>query len=100
MTPAEIASALSSVYDPELGIDIVSLGLIYGIDISDDALDVRFAVTSAECPLSDAIAGMAARRLEAWRGGRELRFEVVDEPPWEPAMLDRAAREQLGLPPR
>jgi metal-sulfur cluster biosynthetic enzyme len=97
ITPATIASLLSHVYDPELGIDMVSLGLVYGIEVDDERLHVRFAVTSPACPMAETIAGMAAARIGPAAEGRNVELELADDPPWEPAMLDGAAREQLGL---
>ncbi len=97
MTPATVADVLRSVFDPELGIDIVSLGLVYAIDIQPATLTVRFAVTSPDCPLAEAIAGAAAARLTGVALDRDVFLEQVDEPQWCPQMLDDDARAALGL---
>lgn len=99
MKSSEVAEVLSCVIDPELGIDIVSLGLIYGIEVTDGAIRVELTMTSSDCPMGDAIAGMAAGRLSRATGGRQLSLEIVTEPAWNIGMADRNARAQLGLAP-
>lgn len=98
MKASEVAAVLGEVLDPELGIDIVSLGLIYGIHIEAGSLEVEMTMTSPDCPMGTTIAGMAASRLRRIAHDREVRLEVVEEPEWNIRMASRSALEQLGLP--
>ena len=97
MNTATLGAALSSVIDPELGLDIVSLGLVYGIDIEGGSIELRMALTSAECPMGELLATMAASQLARAGEGRDVSIEIVDDPPWSPAMMSPEARARLGI---
>lgn len=92
----EIESALGDVIDPELGIDIVNLGLIYGIGVEGDDVDVVMTLTTPGCPMHGTIRGEVERRLRelAWIG--DLRVHVTYNPPWTPGRLSPRARVLLG----
>jgi metal-sulfur cluster biosynthetic enzyme len=94
---SEVAEALSGVFDPELGVDIVSLGLIYAITVEPESVRVAMALTSPDCPMADAIASSAAARIARMSGAREVSFEVVDQPEWSIAMADEGALRKLGI---
>jgi metal-sulfur cluster biosynthetic enzyme len=91
----EIRELLRQVYDPELGVNIVDLGLVY--DIGNDSGDVyvRMTLTTPGCPIHDTIAGGARRMLEQQPGIRSVKVDVVWDPPWSPDNMSDAAREQL-----
>ncbi len=97
MNSTMVADALKDVVDPELGINIVALGLLYGVDVQDRTLSVRMTMTTPGCPMAAAIAQMTAARLNTIAEGRDVQIEVVEDPPWSVAMLDDGARKQLGL---
>lgn len=97
MRPADVATILEDVIDPELGIDIVSLGFLYGISVDDSAVAIDMTVTSPNCPMADAIAAMVANRLARSCEGREIALEMVTEPGWEIGMADRSALQKLGI---
>jgi metal-sulfur cluster biosynthetic enzyme len=98
MNVAQVAEALAGVYDPELGIDIVSLGLVYGIEDGPRWTRVRITVTARECPMGALIVAAVEEALAALRPGRYIDVSVTMDPPWDPGMLTPAARRQLGLP--
>ena len=79
-----------------LGIDIVALGLVYGIDIDAETIRVEMAMTSPDCPMADSIVRAASRLAQA-ADGRELSFAVVDAPEWSIAMADQNALRRLGM---
>lgn len=90
MTRDDAVAALTGVVDPELGVDIVSLGLVYGVDVDAcDVVAVTMTLTTAGCPLHDAIEGGVHRALER-AGARSTRVDVVFDPPWTP--------ERMGAP--
>lgn len=97
MTPFEVAIALEEVIDPELGIDIVSLGLIYAIQVDDAKIDVQLTMTSPDCPMGETIAGMAAARLGRIARDRAVSLELVSEPHWDIRMAAPSALRTLGL---
>jgi len=97
MKPAseeEVREALYDVVDPELGIDVVNLGLIYGITVdSESTAIIDMTLTSAACPLTDVIEDQAASALEGLVNG--FRINWVWMPPWGPDKITEDGREQL-----
>jgi metal-sulfur cluster biosynthetic enzyme len=94
----DVEEALRDVVDPELGINVVDLGLIYGLDIADDAtVTVDMTLTSAACPLTDVIEEQAEAALT---GGPKplasgMKFNWGWMPPWGPDKITDDGREQL-----
>ena len=91
---ADVEEALRDVVDPELGINVVDLGLVYGltIDQNNQAI-IDMTLTSAACPLTDLIEDQAAQALEGLVSG--LRINWVWMPPWGPDKITEEGREQL-----
>lgn len=100
MTPAEVAEVLSGVYDPELAIDIVSLGLVYGIEPGENEVGVTITATSPACPMSDALCGMTEAVLRHAFPGKAIHVDLASSPQWDVAMADHTALEELGLASR
>jgi metal-sulfur cluster biosynthetic enzyme len=96
-TPANVADveeALRDVVDPELGINVVDLGLVYGITVdSEQQAIIDMTLTSAACPLTDVIEDQAANALEGLVDG--FRINWVWMPPWGPDKITEDGREQL-----
>ncbi|WP_424214379.1 metal-sulfur cluster assembly factor [Streptomyces sp. BI20] len=93
-TEEEVREALYDVVDPELGIDVVNLGLIYGIHIDDaNIATLDMTLTSAACPLTDVIEDQAKSATEGIVN--ELRINWVWMPPWGPDKITDDGREQL-----
>lgn len=97
MTTAEIANVLQQVLDPELGIDIVSLGLIYDIKVDDGTMTVVMTTTSPHCPMGEALFGMADEALRTAFPAAHRRLGYANQPPWNVHMADMEALRQLGL---
>jgi metal-sulfur cluster biosynthetic enzyme len=93
---SRIERALREVIDPELGINIVDLGLVYGVEITDDNVEITMSLTSAACPLGESIIEDIDHRLAPVRGARTISFVIEWEPPWSPAMMSAEARRLLG----
>jgi metal-sulfur cluster biosynthetic enzyme len=92
-----IAKALHRVIDPELAIDIVELGLVYGVDAGASGIDVRITMTSAACPVTEHVVAETESELHRELGEEAaVRVEVVWDPPWGPARLSHRARRALG----
>ncbi|HZK04781.1 MAG TPA: metal-sulfur cluster assembly factor [Actinomycetaceae bacterium] len=93
-TAADVEEALRDVIDPELGINIVDLGLLYGVTIDqDNQAVIDMTLTSAACPLTDVIEGQAEAVLEGIVNN--VRINWVWLPPWGPDKITPEGREQL-----
>lgn len=91
-------NALSSVYDPELYLDVVSLGLVYDVRAADGAIVIEMTLTTPGCPVSQTLPEMArAAVAEALGDGAAADLRVVWDPPWSPEMIDNAAAQALGF---
>jgi len=93
---AAVLEALHQVIDPELGLDVVELGLVYGVDIDEGRVQVRLTMTTPACPLGEQIVLDAQERVAACEGVAEARVDLVWEPPWSPSRMSPYAREALG----
>ncbi|MGD9734781.1 MAG: metal-sulfur cluster assembly factor [Solirubrobacterales bacterium] len=97
MTEGEAWEALAQVIDPELGIDIVELGLVYRVDVDERVVSVLMTLTTPGCPLHDVIVQGAERAL-AQPGGPRVEVEVTFDPPWDPGRIGAGGLRQLGAP--
>ena len=90
----EVFEALRDVLDPELGINVVDLGLVYGVDLADDGVaTIDMTLTSAACPLTDVIEDQAAEALDGLVQGFHINWVWL--PPWGPDKITEDGREQL-----
>jgi len=84
--------------DPELGINIVDLGLIYGIKISrDNVVKITMTLTTPGCPLLDYFVDMTASKVRGLKGVKDALVEITFDPPWDKSKMSKAARSHLGL---
>ena len=91
---ADIEEAMRDVVDPELGINVVDLGLLYGVHVADDnSVTLDMTLTSAACPLTDVIEDQTNSALEGLVTG--VRINWVWMPPWGPDKITEEGREQL-----
>ena len=95
VTEEQIYEALSEVYDPELGLNIVDLGLVYDVAVEGNAVDITMTMTTPGCPMHEAITEGAHTAVAHLPGVGEARIEVVWFPQWEPSMMSEAARREL-----
>ena len=93
-----VYSALRKCHDPEIPVNIVDLGLIYDVRITNDRVDVKMTLTTQGCGMGGYISREAEEEIRALPGVREARVEVVWDPPWNPNMISLAGRRTLGLP--
>jgi metal-sulfur cluster biosynthetic enzyme len=87
---------LHEVIDPELGVNIVDLGLVYGVRVTDRILRVRMTLTTPGCPLSGYIDDSIRDTLSGVPGVDATDTEIVWDPPWSPDMMSELAKDQLG----
>lgn len=87
---------LHEVIDPELGVNIIDLGLVYGLRVADGTARLRMTLTTPGCPLSAYFDDEVRARLRGAPGVDDTEVEIVWEPPWSPDMMSDAAKAQLG----
>ena len=99
-TPSEdqVLEALKSVIDPELGINIVDLGLVYEVDVAEDGdVDIQYTLTTMGCPIGPLIEDQMRAFLAPLDGIGEVRPEMVLRPAWNPEMMSEEAKAALGM---
>ncbi len=97
-TKDAVLEALKNVYDPELGINIVDLGLVYEVEISAGGdVDITYSLTTMGCPIGPLIEDQMRQFLTGVAGVGEVRPEMVLRPPWTPEMMSDEAKASLGI---
>jgi metal-sulfur cluster biosynthetic enzyme len=94
-----VTEALRPIQDPEIRIGIVDLGLVYGVDLNEDAeARIRMTLTTPACPYGEMLIGMAHRAAERVPGIKKVEIVLVWDPPWDPKeMASEQAKDQLGI---
>ncbi len=96
-TQEEVIEALRQVFDPELMVNVVDLGLVYDIQIDGDKVTVEMTLTSPTCPAGPQILQQAKNVVESLPGVSEAKINLVFTPPWSPDRMTEEARDQLGF---
>ena len=97
VTKEEILEALKEVYDPEIPVDIVNLGLIYDVNIEDGKVKILMTLTAIGCPVGPLIVDMVKLRLLKLEGVKEVEVELTYDPPWTPDKMSEEAKKKLGM---
>lgn len=93
-----IVDVLKTVYDPEIPVNIYDLGLIYKIDVKDDAtVDIDMTFTAPTCPAADFILEDVRQKVDSLDGVKSATVNLVFEPAWDQSMLSEEARLELGF---
>ncbi len=93
----QVREALKGVIDPELGINIVDLGLVYGVDIQGDTVHITYTLTTMGCPIGPMIEQQIQQVLEPIEGITEVEAEMTLAPPWTPEKMSEEAKAALGM---
>lgn len=94
----EVIEALSTVYDPEIPVNIYELGLIYDLDVSADGqVKIAMTLTSPACPVAGSLPGEVEAKVRDIDGVTDVAVELVWDPPWTPDRMTEAARLELGF---
>jgi metal-sulfur cluster biosynthetic enzyme len=93
----QVMEALHNVHDPELGINIVDLGLVYGVDIDGDTVHITYTLTTMGCPIGPMIEAEIKQLLSGVEGVENVDAEMVLRPPWTPEMMSDEAKAALGF---
>jgi len=93
-----IVAVLKTVYDPEIPVDIFNLGLIYGVECSENGnVIITMTLTAPNCPMADYILEDVNMKVAAVEGVKEVDIKLVFEPEWEREMMSEEAKLELGL---
>ncbi|WP_048139117.1 MULTISPECIES: iron-sulfur cluster assembly protein [unclassified Methanosarcina] len=95
VTKEEVIEVLKSCYDPEIPINVIDLGLVYGIEVKEDRVQIRMTLTTPGCPMGDFIAEDVKRKVEAIEGVKEVEVELVWDPPWTPDRISEDTMKRI-----
>ncbi len=93
---ADILDALANVIDPELGLDFVELGLIYGVELDDGHVRVTFTLTTPGCPIGPMVNEQIEEFVGELEGVKSVEPQMVFTPPWSPERMSEDAKFALG----
>ena len=95
---AKLVTALKTVFDPEIPVDIYELGLIYKVDVADNKdVTVDMTLTAPNCPVAGEMPGMVKGALEKVEGIGEVKVNMTFEPPWTPDRMSEEAKLELNM---
>ena len=97
ITEEIVLEQIKQVIDPDVGLNIVDMGLIYGVDINDDIVDITMTLTSPGCPAAPQLLNGSQTVVQQLDGVEEVNINVVWTPPWEPEMMSEEAKDELGI---
>jgi metal-sulfur cluster biosynthetic enzyme len=95
-TSADVKAALKWVFDPELGFNIVDLGLVYGVDVEDGLVRILLTTTTKGCPASAFIRDAVEERAAGIPGVAKVEVTMTWEPPWNPDRMSEEAKLHFG----
>ena len=100
VSKGEILDSLRKVFDPEIGINIVDVGLVYRVEFVDEICEIDFTLTSPGCPLADSIEADMRNQVKADHGisDENIKLAVVWNPPWSIEYMSEDAKLDLGYP--
>jgi len=93
----EVMKTLKECYDLEIPINVVDLGLIYGLSIKSGKVAIEMTLTSVGCPLAGAIKEQIMEKVANVKGVKAVDVKIVFDPPWSPERMTAKARKQFGL---
>ena len=96
-TEAMVWEALKTVIDPELGFNLVDLGLIYSVGIVERKVRIQMTLTAQGCPMHESLVSGVRRAVLGLDSVRAVDVQLVWDPPWQPSMMSKAAQERLGV---
>lgn len=97
ITKDKVFELLKEVLDPEIGLDIISLGLVYDVKIDEDVIDVTMTLTTPGCPMHSSITGWVENLLGKTEPEKKINVNLVWEPKWTPELMTDEAKMKLGM---
>ncbi len=93
-TKEAVIEIMKTIFDPEINVDVWTLGLIYNIDIADGIVDIRMTFTSVMCPYGPMLVDIITNNVKKLDGVKDVKIDVVFNPPWQPS---EELRAMLGV---
>ena len=97
LTAEAVYETLKTVYDPEIPVNVVDLGLVYDVQVNEKDVYVQMTLTFPGCGMGPFIAQQAEWAIQDIEGVEEVEIELVFDPPWSPDLISEEARSQLGI---
>ena len=97
VTKEQVMEVLKQCMDPELGISLVDLGLIYDVKVEKDEVKINMTLTTVGCPLVGMMRGDVKEKVGAMKGVKEVEVEIVWDPPWTPERISAEGKKKLGF---
>jgi metal-sulfur cluster biosynthetic enzyme len=93
----DVMKALKECYDPEIGISVVDLGLIYDVKVDKDKVHIKMTLTTPGCPMFSYLTQDVQNKVKKIKGVKDVKVELVWDPPWNPDRMSKGVRKKLGL---
>lgn len=97
VTKQDVMKALKKCYDPEIGISLVDLGLIYDVKIDKNKVNIKMTLTTPRCPMHSFMVNDVEEKVKKVKGVKEVKVELVWDPPWTPDKMSKEGKKKLGL---
>jgi metal-sulfur cluster biosynthetic enzyme len=93
----DVMKVLKECYDPELGISLVDLGLIYDVQVKNDDVLIKMTLTTPGCPMHSFMVNDVEEKVKNIKGVKDVKVELVWDPPWTPDRMSKGLRKKLGF---
>jgi metal-sulfur cluster biosynthetic enzyme len=93
----DVMKVLKECYDPELGISLVDLGLIYDVQVKNDNVQIKMTLTSPGCPMHSIMVNEVEEKVKNMKGVKNVKIDLVWNPPWTPDRMSKELRKKLGF---
>lgn len=97
VTEKQVLEKLKKVYDPEVPLNVVDLGFIYGIKVEKDAVEIKMTLTNPMCPMHSVLTRDVQKAVSEIKGIKGVKVDLVFDPPWSPKMMSVEAKKKLGI---
>jgi len=97
VTKKQVEKVLATIPDPEIGVSLWDLGLIYGIEVKKDTVTITMTLTTVGCPLFDLIEAPIKQEIGKLKGVKTVKVDLTFEPPWNTDRMSDSAKAQLGF---
>lgn len=97
VTKEDVMKALRECYDPEIGISLVDMGLIYDVKVDKDKVHIKMTLTTPGCPMHSVMVQDVREKVKALKGVKDVEVELVWNPPWTPDRMSDEVKKKLGF---
>jgi len=97
VTKQDVMKVLKKCYDPEIGMSLVDLGLIYDVQIKNDKVHIKMTLTTPGCPMHASMVNDVEENVKKMKGVKEVKVELVWDPPWTPDRMSKETKKKLGF---